>query len=167
MPEVSKFTQAYLREELDLAIEVVECDYLPRVKSPAAQRALECARIEIHLGPADLAYSAAQADLERLLRQLRALREAPGAVPESPSAEWLAALIVGLQPIDVAFSEGQFGPGPIRQLKEQGLFLLFAGFTAPVGVCVRGTDRAEATRKLSFLLAQAGVPSAEGERRAA
>lgn len=167
MPEVPRITQALLREELDLAIEVVESDYLPRLKAPAAQRALECVRVEIHLSPADLVYSAAQADLERLSRQLRALRETPGLVPETPSAESLAALIVGLSPIEVAFSEGQFGPGPIRDLGEQGLFSLFAGFTHPVGVCVRGTERSEAARRLAWLLEQAGQWQAKGERRAA
>ena len=153
-----KLTEAGIREDLDISIEVVE-EVLSRVLPPSVRECLLC---ETWFLFGRLFFPADPEALRRLLERLRCLRESP---PELQAAS-LARAMVGLEPVIVQLpSSEEVWTGTMRSAMT-GLALGIFG-EAPVVIPVRGADGSEAERKIAWLLGQLGAPHEAAEARVA
>ena len=153
-----KLTEAEIREDLDMLIEVVE-EVLSRVLPPSVR---ECLLLETVLFFGRTYFPADPEALRRLLERLRCLRESP---PELQAVS-LASAMVGLEPVIVQFpASEELWTGTMASAMT-GLALGIFG-EAPVVIPVRGADGSEAERKIAWLLGQLGVPHEAAEARVA
>ena len=144
-----KLTEAGIREDLGISIEVVE-EVLSSGLPPSVR---ECLLLETLFFFGRLYFPTDPEALRRLLERLRCLRES---LPELRTAS-LARAMVGLEPVIVQFPTSEEVWTGTMASATTGLALGTFG-EAPVIIPVRGADRSEAERKIAWLLGQLGVP---------
>ncbi|MDE0125352.1 MAG: hypothetical protein OXN97_12330 [Bryobacterales bacterium] len=157
-----------LQDDLLASLEAVEAALA--LQAPAS--ALECLSAEAHLCSTCLSFPANPADMRKLLRRLRSMLDGRESLP-ALTAPSLARLIVDLDPVEASFSSCAPWSGVMDRVTKSDEFR-FIG-EAPVRVAVRGAGRADAERRIAWLLRQMGVPagsrsespSGAAERRAA
>lgn len=135
--------------DVDRAIENLD-SHLRRAASAVPAEALECLCFEFHIGPVMLLFNSGRPELERTLADLRLLRDDPGSRIGSPAA--LARAAVELDPIAAIPFDNLFRSGAMGFLRESGSLRMFGDW--PSCVPVRGVDKAEAERRLAWLLSQ-------------
>lgn len=156
MPEQVEITEFSLREDLDMAIQYLEA-VLRCFGDPIRPEALECLSANFGFGAMWLHFNAGRAEVERLLVALRLLLDAPGEGIRMPTAKALARVTVELDPIIAIPCESLFRSGVMERLREGGRLHSFGDL--PLLVAVRGADKAEAEKKIAWLLSQMGVPA--------
>lgn len=163
-----EMTWESLRDDLLASLEAVEAALALQAPTPA----LECLSAEAHLCSACLSFPANPADMRKLLRRLRSMLDGRESLP-ALTAPSLARLIVDLDPVEASFSS--CAPwGEVMDCVTKSDEFRFIG-EAPIRVAVRGTGKADAERRIAWLLRQMGVPagsrsespSRAAERRAA
>ena len=159
--ELQKIDEAGLRETVDMAILSLEHDIIPRAAAVGREEA-GVLRFDVMFGPLDLhMYLEDASFVHRVLLRLR--DETPRAL-ENTDAQSIAAMVVQLDPVEATAAEALFLPGIMQRLRDS------RGYKPDgpmAGVRVRGAGRAQAARRLAFLIQQMGLLPAEGERRAA
>ncbi len=146
-----------IRLDVDMAIENLN-GHLRRAAgdAPAAPaRALECLCFDLSLGPMLLLFNSGRAELEGALAALRRLRDDPGRRIGSPVARSLARAAVELDPVIAVPHHNLFRSGAMGILRERGALGMFGDW--PACVQVRGADKAEAERRLAWLLSQMAI----------
>lgn len=140
-----------IRLDVDRAVEGLN-SHLRRAASAVPAEALECLCFEFSLGPVMLLFNSGRDELQRTLAALQQLRDDPGKRIGSPVARSLARVAVELDPIVAIPFERLFRSGAMGFLRESGSLGMFGDW--PVCVPVRGADKAEAERRLAWLLSQ-------------
>ena len=131
----------------------------------APRDALECLSVAVPFSYADLVFPLSDtARLRALASVLVSWRDGRSRRPAQRAPE-LSSAVVSLHPEAVTFDRSGWPPGSVmrdvldQRVQDGKTPWIFSGESAPVRVPVRGADRAEAQRKITWLFTQMGVPA--------